>query len=336
MTSLVTWSLRLTNQIPLFVPRLINGGITIRFSIDKICAKSCLSILIPECYGNNNLSLNYCTIEKDGSYLLSLMNIKTIKLLIGFFLGLICLFTGLIALNYFDSKPAAPAFSASADAQRILAEAAAGANTREKSPPIYRTDLSTDSVRSQGAIMLVKNGEFGGVAEEPENMMDKLTELSGSNKKKNPPIPFTEQDLDKTVVISRSNEPEPPLNSSAVPGMDAGTATLRMGAKTMISAPVDYQLFTSSETWRAFAISHKGYFPAADFSKERMLILVSVSDMPSGIFKITGLKKAPRETLVLYRVDPLAMSAENAAGEYEFYSAAPVPKGTDIKLQQVP
>ncbi len=264
------------------------------------------------------------------------MNIKTIKLLIGFFPGLICLFAGLIALNYFDSKPAAPAFSAGADARRILAEAAAGANTREKVPPVYRTDLSTDSVRSQGAIMLVKNGEFGGVAEEPEDMMDKLTELSGSNKKKNPPIRFTEQDLDKTVVISRSNEPEPPLNSSAVPGMDDSTSTLPMGKMNMISAPVDYQLFTSSESWRAFAISHKGHFPAVDFSKERMLILVSMSDMPSGIFKITGLKKASRETLVLYRVDPLAMSTGNEGKEYEFYSAAPVPKGADIRLRQVP
>jgi len=264
------------------------------------------------------------------------MNIKTIKLLIAFFTGLLALFVGLIMLNYFDSPPAAPEFSAGGAAQRALAEARASAGTRENTPPVYRTDLSSESVKSQGAIILVKSGEFGGVAEEPEDMMSKLTELSGSNKKKNPPIRFTEQDLDKTVVISRSNEPEPALNSFAMPGLDDSTSTLPMGKLNMITAPVDYQLFTSSGTWGAFAISHKGKFPAADFSKERMLILVSVSDMPSGIFKITGIKKASRETLVLYRVDPLAMSAENASGEYEFYSAAAVPKGTAIKLQQVP
>jgi len=264
------------------------------------------------------------------------MNTKTIKLLIAFFIGLLCLFTGLIMLNYFEPGPAAPQFSAGAAAQRALAEASASANTREKVPLIYRTDLSTDSVRSQGAIMLVKNGEFYGVAEEPEGMMDKLTEMSGSNKKKIAPIPLTEQDLDRTIVISRSSKPEPPLNPSAVPGLDESASALRMGAATMITAPVNYQLFTSSETWLAFAISHKGHFPAADFSKERMLILVSVSALPSGIFKITGIKKASRETLVLYRVDPLAMSAENAAAEHDFYSAASVPKGTAIKLQQVP
>lgn len=264
------------------------------------------------------------------------MDIKTIKLLIAFFAGLLALFIGLIALNYFDAKPEAPAFSAGAAAQHALAEAAFSADTREKAPIVYRTDLATGSVRSHGAIMLIKNEEFGGVAEEPEDMMDKLTEMSGSNKKKNPPIRLTEQDLDKTVVISRTNEPEPPLNRSAVPGMGDSTSTLRMGETTLITAPVDYQLFTSSDSWRAFAVSHKGHFPAADFSKERMLILVSVSDMPSGIFKITGVKKAPRETFILYRVDPLAMSAGNEGKEYEFYSAAPVPKGTDIKLQQVP
>ena len=64
-----------------------------------------------------------------------------------------------------------------------------------------------------------------------------------------------------------------------------------------------------------------------------MLILVPCR--PSGIFKITGIKKASRETLVLYRVDPLAMSAK-ARSEHDFYSAAPVPKGTAIRLKQIP
>lgn len=267
---------------------------------------------------------------------LETINVKAIKLLIAFFLGLICLFIGLIALNYFDTRPAETEFSASAYAQRALAEAASSAGTREKTPPVYATDISTGGLVSRGAIMLVKSGEFGGVAEDPGSMMDILTEMSGSNKKKIAPIQLTDRDMDRTIAISRSNKPEPPLNSSAVPALDAGTSTPRMGTMNMISAPVDYQLFTSSESWGAFASSHKGNFPAADFSKERMLILVSVSDMPSGIFKITGIKKTPRKTLVLYRVDPLAMSSESGVREYDSYSAAPVPKGTDITLQQVP
>jgi len=263
------------------------------------------------------------------------MNVRTIKLLIIFFSGVICIFVAFIALNYYDSGRPVPAFSASAEAQRILAEAAASAGTREKAPIAYRTDLPTGSVRSEGAIMLVKNGEFDGVAEDPSSMMDTLTELSGSNKKKNPPIHFTEQDLDKKVVLSRTGDPENP-HKGRVPGLSDSTSSLRMGEITMITAPVDYQLFSTPETWQAFASSHKGRFPAADFSTERMLILVSVSDLPSGIFKITGVKKTPRETVVLYRVDPLAMSAESAVKEHDFYSAAPVPKGPDVRLEQVP
>jgi len=264
------------------------------------------------------------------------MSIKIIKLLIAFFLGLICLFTGLIALNYYDSRLPVPAFSASATAQRILAEAADSANTREKAPLPYRTGLSTDSVRAEGAIMLVKNGEFSGVAEDPQSMMDKLTEMSGSNKKRIPPIHLTDKDLAKKVVVSLSEGVEPQLNRSAVPGLGDTSLGGRAGVMPIITAPVDYQLFTSSQTWRAFSSSHKGHFPTADFLKDHILILVSVSDLPSGIFKIAGVKRMPRETVVLYRVDPLAMSAENAVKEHDFYSAASVPAGRDIRLEQVP
>ncbi|OGS07260.1 MAG: hypothetical protein A2270_02970 [Elusimicrobia bacterium RIFOXYA12_FULL_51_18] len=264
------------------------------------------------------------------------MNIKIIKLLIAFFLGLICLFTGLIALNYYDSRLPVPAFSASATAQRILAEAADSANTREKAPLSYRTGLSTDGVRSEGAIMLIKNGEFSGVAQDPQSMMDRLTEMSGSNKKKIPPIHLTDKDMAKKVIVSLSEGVAPPLNRSIVPGLGDTASGGPAGAMPRITAPVDYQLFTSSQTWRSFASSHKGHFPMVDFSKDYMLILVSVSDLPSGIFKITGVKRTPRETLVLYRVDPLAMSAENAVREHDFYSAAPVPKGPEIRLEQIP
>ena len=104
----------------------------------------------------------------------------------------------------------------------------------EKAPPVYRTGLSTGSVRSQGAIMLVKNVEFDGVAEEPEGMMDRLAEMSGSNKKKIAPIPLTEQDLIRRSFrgqISRSRRsalPPCPVWTRALP--------LKMGAATMITA----------------------------------------------------------------------------------------------------
>jgi len=224
-------------------------------------------------------------------------------------------------------------FSAGALAERSPAEARASANTKENAPVSYRTDLSSGSVRSEGAIMMVKNKEFEGVADDPKSMMDMLTDMSGSNKKKNPPVYLTEKDLDKKILVEPSDRSENPLNSSAVPKPGSSSTA---GAGALISAPVDYKVFRDTETWKAFASTHKGHYPPVDFSREEMLILVSVSDMPSGIFKIDGLKKSAKETVVLYRVDPLAMATDNGINEQNFFSAAAVPKNIDVKLVQIP
>lgn len=262
------------------------------------------------------------------------MNLRTIKLLIRIFLGILCVCLGLMALERCGAgKPVAEA-GAGAQARRLLAEARFRANTKESAPVSYRTGLTTESVRSEGAIMMVKNKEFEGVAEDPQSMMDMLTEMSGSNKKKNPPVYLTDKDLDKKIVVTRSGRPEAPLSASIVPEM--GKSASSFGGKTMISAPVDYKVFRDSVTWQAFASTHKGRFPPVDFSREELLILVSVSDLPSGIFKIDGLKRSVKETVVLYRVDPLAMAADNETPQHDLYSAIAVPKTTDIKLEQIP
>lgn len=184
--------------------------------------------------------------------------------------------------------------------------------------------------------MLVKSADFGGVSEEPQGVMSMLTGLSGSNRRKVTPVHLTDASLRKKVMIDGSGKPPAPLNPSAVYRLGESTSQLRMGEKTMITAPVDYQLFKSSETWSAFASSHKGRFPAADFSREQMLILVSVSDLPSGIFKVAGVNRSAKETVVSYRVDPLAMAAETGAKEKDFYSAVPVPRTLPVRLEQVP
>jgi hypothetical protein len=183
--------------------------------------------------------------------------------------------------------------------------------------------------------MLVKSGEFEGVAEDPQSIMDTLAEMSGANKYKIAPVHLTDADLRKKLLLT-SPEKLRPLNSSAVLRPGESAAPLHAGGKSLITAPVDFQLFKSSETWQAFTDSHKGRFPAADFSREQMLILVSVSELPSGIFKVAGVKKTAREAVVSYRVDPLAMSAETGAKEKDFYSAAAVPKDLAVRLEQIP
>ncbi|MFA6435477.1 MAG: hypothetical protein WCW52_12370 [Elusimicrobiales bacterium] len=262
-----------------------------------------------------------------------MMNLRTIKLFLGLFLGVLCVFLGfMLAGRHETGKPAAR-LSAGAQAARSLAEARAGAG---ENPPVpYRTGLTTGSVRSEGAIAMVKSGEFSGVAEEPQGMMEMLTDMSGSNKKKRPPVYLTDKDLEKKIMVDRAGLPEPSLSASVVPGLGQSAAGAA-GGKTMFTAPVDYKIFRDLETWKAFASTHQGHYPPVDFSREEMLILVSLSDLPSGIFKIEGLKKSAKETVVLYRVDPLAMASGNEAKEQNYYSAAAVPKAADIKLEQVP
>ena len=262
------------------------------------------------------------------------MNLKTIKILISLFMGILCVFLGLMAVDRYGAGKPLSEFSASAQAERILVEIRTSANTKENASVSYRTGLTTESVRSEGAIMIVKSREYEGVAEDPQSMMDMLTDMSGSNKKKPLPIDLTGKNLEKGVLIMRSDTPESPISVAAVP--ELGKSASAIGSRTMISAPVDYTVFRDSATWMAFASTHKGHFPKADFSREEMLILVSVSDLPSGIFKIDGLKRSAKETVVLYRVDPLAMAADNAKKEQNFYSAIAIPKTIDVKLEQIP
>ncbi|HOW90408.1 MAG TPA: hypothetical protein PL037_08995, partial [Elusimicrobiales bacterium] len=160
--------------------------------------------------------------------------------------------------------------------------------------------------------------------------------MSGANRRKAAPVLLTEKDMFKKVTVARIGKPEAPLTPSSVPGLGQSSAAAGGGGVIMVTAPVDYQIFRSSASWNAFTASHKGHFPGIDFSKEQMLILVSVSDLPSGIFKIKSVQRSGKETVVRYWVDPLAMSAENEIKEHDFYSAAAVPRGLDVRLEQVP
>jgi len=227
-----------------------------------------------------------------------------------------------------------PSFSAQAAAQRALAEAQAGSRERENLPPSYRTGLSTESVRSGDSVMLVRRGDFEGVADEPENVMDMLSEMSGGNKRKPSPVRITEESLKTKIMIAGPGGPAS-ARKSAVPA--PGEAPGRFaGGPGLITAPVDYLVFRSSQTWAVFSASHNGRFPPVNFSKENMAILVSVSDLPSGIFKIADVRKGPKETVIAYKVDPLAMAAGSEEKEQLLYSASPVPKDLPIRLEQVP
>ncbi|MBI4801267.1 MAG: hypothetical protein HY796_01970 [Elusimicrobia bacterium] len=281
------------------------------------------------------------------------MNSKNIKIIIALFFAIIVMSLIMTAVNYFYSPDPAgpPPDSPSAAAEKLLAQARAGASSRETALPSYRTGLSTGSMKLQGGIMLVKNSDFNGVAENPQDLLAALNEMAGGDKNKPAPIRLTENDLKKKIVVSAPDKTEQVPGAYAMPELGESAYT-RMGVMNMIKAPVDFEVFKTSQTWSVFAASHKWHstvevkggghrlgpeFSRINFQQESVVVLVSMSDLPNGIFKITGVKTTAGNILVQYRVDSLAISSESKTKEYNFYSAAIIPKKSlPVKLEQVP
>ena len=273
------------------------------------------------------------------------MDSKVIRALIYFFSGIILLFTVLMLLNYVGSWTGSVSETAAREdlskkttgaadqAQQALAAAKYSGGARASMVPSYRQDISSEAVNSSGSIMLVKEKSFGGVAEAPKGMMDLLNDLGGGDKRKPAPIALKEADLGKKIVVEGNQVKAPKVAGGAMPelGRNAGQEGL-----TLLSAPVDYKLFKSSETWNAFEVSRKMKSVSYDFASGNLLILISVSDFPSGIFSIAGVEKGTKETVVKYRVNPLGMADETPKEKREAYAAALVPKIKPVRLEQVP
>jgi hypothetical protein len=275
------------------------------------------------------------------------MDSKILRLLVYFFSGLIIVFSLLMLVNYMGTVSGSPAAMpgqeeagggklpvSEALAQQAMTSARYTKGVSGSMIPAQRQVLSTSAVNSSGAIRLVREKEFGGVAEPPKDMMSILSELSGGDKKKPAPIALKESDLDGEIIsLGGGPEKEPRLKSGAMPEMGRGAG---QEGVTLLSAPVDYKIFKSSDTWWAFANSRKLGPGAHDFSSANLLILVSLSDFPNRIFAITGVERGKRETVVSYRVNPMAMASELEPGRRDSYASAPVPTGVPVRLKPVP
>jgi len=288
------------------------------------------------------------------------MDNRFLRTLIYIFSGLIVVFGLLMLVNYLGSVASSGSERAGKEAaekktvgaadmaQEALAAAKTSGGGSASMAPYSKEDSSSPAVNSNGAIMLVKENNFGGVAEKPKDMMDILNGMSGGDKRKPAPISLKDSDLDKKIDVGGNPAHEPRLAASVMPEMGRGPGQEGL---TMLSAPVDYKIFKSSETWWAFANTRKcrstaetgtGLKPAVsqlsapDFSKDLVVVLISVSELPNGIFSIVKFEKNGKEVLVSYRVNPMAMSAANGTDLHDFYSAAVIPKAAAVKLLQVP
>lgn len=218
----------------------------------------------------------------------------------------------------------------SAYGERAAAEAAYAARNRESRRPDMPLAEGAE-VRSEGGIMIVRDRDFEYAAEKPKTMDQVLREMALA--KKPAAVSLDDSQLNKTRIKPGGGPYEGTVKASPVP-LPGGE--MQEGGPGMISAPVDYKLFRSRDAWDAFRGSHKGDFPESDFRTNYPLILVSLSDLPSCIFRIAGVVPARAAVEVRYRLDPLAMADDGSGKNYETFSSTLVPAGFDVKLVQVP
>lgn len=185
----------------------------------------------------------------------------------------------------------------------------------------------------KGAIKIVQEPNFQEVAEKPKTQIEFLQEMA--NAKKKPVMELEESDLNKKVNLYYQSNAADKVPASYVPEFNV-EEDLKTPKKTMISAPVEYKIFKNEKDWQEFANSHRIRKIEPDFKNSYVLILVSTSELPNGIFKIDSLKKENGGVTVLYRVDPLEMAADNSNSTPNHYSAINIPKTDKIQLKQIP
>ncbi|MFH1619345.1 MAG: hypothetical protein ABIG11_05515 [bacterium] len=188
-------------------------------------------------------------------------------------------------------------------------------------------------------LMVVKEKDFEAVEEPPKDMFETLQDMGGGGKKKKPVLHMTDKELTATriaLVSSREDEGRTKRRSGPVPRPGENIPVSAYQA-VFPTAPVTHKLFRDPAVWSAFTAAHRGKYPSVDFKKQSVVILVSLSDFPSGIFKIVEVVKEKKRTRIRYRVDPFAISADNPQAAPYLYSAATVDReAPPIVLEQVP
>lgn len=218
-------------------------------------------------------------------------------------------------------------------AEKILFESKKNMENEQDFGRKFEFNKTSAPVYSHGAISIVKDSSFEGVRAKPKTMMQKLQDMAKSKKSKIDPIELNDKDLKKKIFIS-TDVLKQAIKISRVPGLGAEQSDSKI---TMIKVSVDYKLFRNKETWKAFISSHKGDFPDIDFSKKNALILVSLSDFPSGIFQIVNVIQKSQQIIVKYKVNPLIMAVGSNPDTHDHYTSASIGKSDlPIVLVQVP
>ena len=196
--------------------------------------------------------------------------------------------------------------------------------------PSEKYDMSPETNPEGSTGMLVKMKDFKGVAVKRKNPMQMLNEMASPAK---PSVSFKEDVSDGKILIQSAEDMPVKLDCSQ--GVPEPGMPLERSGITLITAPVDYKIFSSESVWKSFADAY-GIKLNNDFKKNSVVVLVSMSDFPNGIFSIKEVKTEKDTAEVLYSVNPLLMSSGIDADMRRQYAFAQIPAGTKkVVLRQV-
>lgn len=251
---------------------------------------------------------------------------------IGYVVFFVVLFVLLIVYVYIEKKYTAKNFVPvrEVDYAQVAIKSAMQSMNDLKRSNISSVKPSSSDVYETQAIKLVKSKDFDDVAEKELDPMTKLAELAKS-KSKNYVI-LKESDLNKKINLYENISKSEKVNTVVVPEIGKETSSI-----TPIVAPCDYKIFKTSSSWASFIEYNRIRDNInVDFLKEDVVIIISKSDIPPGVFKIDSVKVEKNIARVLYRVDIFEISEDNKNAKRDFYTAAKIPKSVKkIELKQI-
>lgn len=103
-----------------------------------------------------------------------------------------------------------------------------------------------------------------------------------------------EEDEDSETAVDLTHTSTPSADEPAVPEPKSSIS--------MINAPVAVKLIKTADEYKAFKRTARGSYPAADFSKQDVLVLESTSNLPDKVFEIQSVREEDGKMVVTYRV----------------------------------
>jgi len=144
----------------------------------------------------------------------------------------------------------------------------------------------------------------------PEQLLNQLASGPEDNYA---PVSLSNSDLELTISPIQTPGPNLSVSSSTLDEIDERNKSAKL------SAPVSQLIFRDGASYAEFRRLHpSGGLPQlVDFGKSCVVVLISVSDFPSKVFEIVSFGVSGSETVVKYRINPMA-ALEGGSDRYAF------------------